>query len=167
MNIELLAYHGTTREAAKLIIEHEHFIKSNKEYEWLGHGVYFYELFEKAQWWSQNKKNPVVIETQISVEEGRLVNLDKPSEEDKFGAFIQLLEKDGGFVFDDDKLISRCQMMNMYMKSVKGHVVIATLLSTNRKYKKTFSRIDYMRTEKQICVHDTSCIMYNKLKVIE
>ena len=87
------------KSAANLIIKNSTFNKSSKVNEWLGHGVYFYELIEKAQWWSKNKNEPVIIEAPISVQEDKLVNLDKPSEEDKFGSFIQSIEKQGGFVF--------------------------------------------------------------------
>ena len=89
LNIEIKGYHGTTKSAANLIIKNSTFNKSSKVNEWLGHGVYFYELIEKAQWWSKNKNEPVIIEAPISVQEDKLVNLDKPSEEDKFGSFIQ------------------------------------------------------------------------------
>ncbi|HCW8851562.1 TPA: hypothetical protein OYK20_002598, partial [Staphylococcus aureus] len=108
MNIEIKGYHGTTKSAANLIIKNSTFNKSSKVNEWLGHGVYFYELIEKAQWWSKNKNEPVIIEAPISVQEDKLVNLDKPSEEDKFGSFIQSIEKQGGFVFSSDKIIRRC-----------------------------------------------------------
>ncbi|HDC6100216.1 TPA: hypothetical protein O8437_000915 [Staphylococcus aureus] len=167
MNIEIKGYHGTTKSAANLIIKNSTFNKSSKVNEWLGHGVYFYELIEKAQWWSKNKNEPVIIEAPISVQEDKLVNLDKPSEEDKFGSFIQSIGKQGGFVFSSDKIIRRCQITTMYMQYVEAKVIMATLPSTNKKYKEEFSRIGYERTEKQICVHDTTCIVYNKLRVVE
>ncbi|QPT00137.1 hypothetical protein I6G41_03495 [Staphylococcus equorum] len=166
MNIEILGYHGTTQKAANLIMENSSFNKSSKKNEWLGHGVYFYDLFEKAQWWCENKNEPVIIETPISVQENKLVNLDKPSEEDKFGEFIRFMERQEGFVFDSNETIRRCQMMTVYMQYVEAQVIIGTLLSTNKKYKNEFKRIGYARTEKQICVHDTACIVYNKLRVV-
>lgn len=44
---------------------------------------------------------------------------------------------------------------------------MATLLSTNQKFKDVFMNIGDVRTEKQICVYDTSCIVYNKARIVE
>ncbi|MBZ8175409.1 hypothetical protein [Staphylococcus delphini] len=167
MKIKLVGYHGTTQEAANSIIKESLFKKSSKNNEWLGHGVYFYELLEKAQWWSKGKFQPAIIETPILVDEEKLVNLDRPSEEDKLGGFIRVMEKEGIFVFDKDKIKRRCQIMNMYMLYVEAQVIIATLLSTNQKFKDVFMDMGYVRTEKQICVYDTSCIVYNELRIVE
>ncbi|UXR73366.1 hypothetical protein MUA48_08300 [Staphylococcus sp. IVB6238] len=87
MNVNLIGYHGTSREAANLITQNKCFKKSKKEDEWLGHGVYFYELIEKAKWWSEKKKDPVVIETPITVSEEKFINFDLPSAEDELGNF--------------------------------------------------------------------------------
>lgn len=54
----------------------------------------------------------------------------------------------------------------MYMQYVEAKVIMATLPSTNKNIKKSLVELD-MRTEKQICVHDTTCIVYNKLRVVE
>ncbi|MEJ7541788.1 hypothetical protein [Staphylococcus intermedius] len=167
MKIKIVGYHGTTQESANSIIKESSFKKSTKSNEWLGHGVYFYELLEKAQWWCKGKVNPTIIETLILVDEDKLINLDRPSEEDKLGEFISVMDKEGRFVFDKDKAKRRCQIMNMYMLYVEAQVITATLISTNKKFKDMFMDMGYVRTVKQICVFDTNCIVYNELRIVE
>lgn len=167
MNIELIGYHGTTQDNSLSIIRDKKFKKSIKSNEWLGHGAYFYELYEKAEWWANSKKSPSVIKTKILVSEKSYINLDKPSEEDKLGEFINAIEKSGKkFTVRGDTIEKRCKLMNLYMRYGNFKVISATLPSTNKKYKSQFSGIGYYRTEKQICVHDLECIMYNELEIV-
>ncbi len=163
----MIGYHGTDRSAAINITKTQNFKISNKKNEWLGKGVYFYELLEKASWWASNNKDSVVLKTPINVEHDKLVDLDLPSEEDKFGKFIREMEKSGTYIFDKDEVRRRCQLINIYMEYIDSHVTVATLPSTNPKYKNEFNQIGYIRTEKQICVHNTDCIVYNEIEEIE
>ncbi|UXR71071.1 hypothetical protein [Staphylococcus sp. IVB6240] len=165
MNVNLIGYHGTSREAANLITQNKCFKKSKKEDEWLGHGVYFYELIEKAKWWSEKKKDPVVIETPITVSEEKFINFDLPSAEDELGNFIIEIQKDDAFLFSDYEMERRCQTFNMYAGTMGAQVAKATFQSTNKLHKKQFKKIGYIRTEVQICVYDTDCISYNGLKI--
>lgn len=167
MNKDIIGYHGTNKKAADSIIKNQIFNKSTKKNEWLGEGVYFYELLEKAQWWSEKKHSPTIIEATISVSEDKLLNLDKPSEEDKLAEFIKFIDKsEKQFIFSSDKTERRCQIITMYMQYIDYNVVIGTFVSTNKKYKNELDEIGYIRTERQICVHDTSCIVYNNLRVV-
>ncbi|PCF79106.1 hypothetical protein IPU22_08385 [Staphylococcus delphini] len=165
--IELIGYHGTTQDNSLSIIRNKSFKKSNKKNEWLGHGAYFYELYEKAEWWASLKKNPAIIKAKILVAEKSYINLDKPSEEDKLGKFIETIEKSGmKFTVPGDTEEIRCQIMNLYMSYGNFKVISGTLPSTNKRYKRQLDSIGYPRTEKQICVHDVDCIVYNELEVV-
>ncbi|GGB85311.1 hypothetical protein [Staphylococcus nepalensis] len=167
MNIEILGYHGTTQNSALNIIENNNFKKSTKKNEWLGHGVYFYELYEKAEWWGSRNEKPAIIKSNILVPEKYYINLDKPSEEDKLAEFIKFVERSGKkFIVSGDKIEKRCKLMNLYMKYGDFKVISATFPSTNKNYKNHLDSIGYVRTEKQICVHDTECIVYNELEVM-
>ena len=64
------------------------------------------------------------------------------------------------FVSDSHKV------MNLYMKHGDFKVITATFTSTNKRHKEYLESIGYVRTEKQICVHDTDCIVYNELEVM-
>ncbi|UXV47990.1 hypothetical protein MUA24_02070 [Staphylococcus aureus] len=167
MEQKIIGYHGTSEKAALNIIKTRQFKKSDKKNEWLGKGVYFYELLEKAQWWCQKKSNPTIIEANILVSSEKLLNLDNTPELDQLARFIkEMNESDHQFVFSEDKTERRCQLLNIYMEYYGYHVIIGTFVSTNKKYKKELNEIGYTRTEKQICVHNTDCIVYNELKVI-
>lgn len=172
MDIKILGYHGTTQDSASSIIENNNFKKSTKKNEWLGHGVYFYELYEKAEWWaSQIEKNKekaqAIIKSNILVPEKYYLNLDKPSEEDKLAKFIKFIEESGKkFIVPGDEIEKRCKVMNLYMKHGDFKVITATFTSTNKRHKEYLDSIGYVRTEKQICVHDTDCIVYNELEVM-
>ncbi|MGV3043499.1 hypothetical protein [Staphylococcus rostri] len=167
MDITLLGYHGTTLDNALSIVRNSDFKKSNKDNEWLGHGVYFFELYEKAEWWVSKRNKPAIIETKILVPEKYYLDLDKPSEVDKLGEFIKFIEESGKkFTVKGDETQKRCAVINLYMQSCGFKVISATLLSTNKKYKKQLNSIGFHRSEKQICVHDTQCIVYNELEIV-
>ncbi|UXR75589.1 MULTISPECIES: hypothetical protein [unclassified Staphylococcus] len=167
MDIELLGYHGTTQDSASSILKSNHFKKSTKKNEWLGHGVYFFELYEKAEWWVSKRSKPAIIETKILVPEKYYLDLDKPSEVDKLAEFIKFIEGSGRkFTIKGDKTQKRCAIINLYMQSCGFKVISATLLSTNKKYEKQLNSIGFHRSERQICVHDTQCIVYNELEIV-
>lgn len=165
--IELIGYHGTSKVAALNILDTQSFKKSDKKNEWLGRGVYFFELLEKAQWWSRYKSDPTVLEATIVVENEKFLNLDDTPQVNDFISFIiKLEESDTQFVFSNDQTERRCQLLNIYMEYRDYHVVVKTFVSTNKLYKEKLDEIGLTRTEKQICVHNTDCIVYNELNII-
>lgn len=162
MNVELIGYHGTSKDKAKSITKMKLFNKSTKNNEWLGHGIYFYELFEKAEWWSKNryKNNDCVLESKIIVDKSHYCNLDIPEKEDELFNFIKELEENGNYdyLFRGDTNKRRCDLFNLYSTYKDIHVLGATLLSTNKKGKNELSNFGYQRTEKQYCVYNEDCI---------
>ena len=49
--LNITAYHGTLADRANCI-EATGFNKSNKEIEWLGYGVYFFDTLDNAKYWA-------------------------------------------------------------------------------------------------------------------
>jgi hypothetical protein len=50
------AYHGTSVERAEIILSSGQFIPSKNDYDWLGHGVYFWEHAPVRAWeWAKRK----------------------------------------------------------------------------------------------------------------
>ncbi len=47
----IVAYHGTTVATAKRLVDGGDFLPSNKTFEWLGKGIYFWEYAPKQAWW--------------------------------------------------------------------------------------------------------------------
>lgn len=56
----VVAYHGTTEATAERVVNGGAFRSSNKVYEWLGTGVYFWEYAPRQAWWwtKEMRKNP-------------------------------------------------------------------------------------------------------------
>lgn len=50
-NRTIVAYHGTTVEVADRLVNGEPFDDSERPYDWLGRGVYFWEYAPKQAWW--------------------------------------------------------------------------------------------------------------------
>ena len=68
--IKETVYHGTTTARAQSISQGG-FIHSNKDIEWLGHGIYFFQYAVDAKWWAelQSKQCPEVIKADIEYTE--------------------------------------------------------------------------------------------------
>lgn len=163
-------YHGTNKKAANNILETEYFYSSNKKDEWLGKGIYFYELFEKAEWWAKqnNKKDiPVIIECNFKVDKKDVVNFDIVEEKLKFLKFVEKIQeqkKDIVITEDSNNKKVRYQLLELYRKSRKQLMSINTFESTiNLKYPK-LGYLEFKSYEKQICLHNDNCIDYKKLK---
>ncbi|MBI5000371.1 MAG: hypothetical protein HZB92_02435 [Euryarchaeota archaeon] len=70
------AFHGTTHEKALHIVQTQQITPSTNPYDWLGHGIYFWEgSYERARHWAEKKysKNAAVVSTKIKL--GRCINL--------------------------------------------------------------------------------------------
>ncbi len=51
-----MGYHGTSRAKAEAIVRTQAFSPSRNRFDWLGHGVYFWEYAPKqALWWAQQR----------------------------------------------------------------------------------------------------------------
>jgi hypothetical protein len=47
----IIGYHGTTVTAAERLVSGERFLASDRDNEWFGRGVYFWEYAPKQAWW--------------------------------------------------------------------------------------------------------------------
>lgn len=52
----IIGYHGTTAEAAERLVNGEPFAESEKDDEWFGRGIYFWEHAPKQAWWWANRR---------------------------------------------------------------------------------------------------------------
>lgn len=164
--IEQMGYHGTSQAAARKIIKDQNFIISTKKNEWIGHGVYLYELKEKAEWWSRQKSNGTVLECYYNVEPDFILDLDIPEKLDEFISFMDFLTEKGQFELPKDTIERRCKALELYRKQVNHKVTVATLKSTYKRNKSEVEKLGLIRVEKQICVHDVNCFDFSKFRVI-
>jgi len=80
----MVGFHGCDQETRnKIVLRQDIFKESVNEYDWLGHGVYFWENdYERAlQWAKERKKNPAVIGALI--EPGNCLDLLEQSSREK------------------------------------------------------------------------------------
>jgi len=61
----VIGFHGTTRKTARRIVLRQSFSPSRNDYDWLGHGTYFWEYAPKQAWdWARQR---YAASTQIAV----------------------------------------------------------------------------------------------------
>lgn len=166
-NISITGYHGTLMSNAKNIRRFG-FHKSNKEIEWLGSGVYFFEQFEYAKEWARQQirnarslNQPVVLTATISTSPSGVLDLDIPDVMKAFEGELQYIVENilskgpgGAPEFNDDRE-ARCFFCNFYAQAHKDVKVIA--FSFPRRYYNDFG-FPLVLYKRQLCVLDESCI---------
>lgn len=163
---KIIGYHGTNLRSANDIVSQKSFNYSTKSNEWLGVGVYFYELQSKANWWAKKEYDGRVLKCEIHAADDEIFNLDIPENEDFIMKFADELKDSGDFTFSSNEKIRRCQLLDLFQTDNNHKVTIYTFPSTNPRYKNELSYFGLKRTEKQICVHDKSCIEYNSIEIL-
>lgn len=66
----VVGYHGTRFDRAREIIKSGEFIQSKNDYDWLGHGIYFWEYAPMRAWqWAREKHgtDAAVVEARIAL----------------------------------------------------------------------------------------------------
>ncbi len=154
---------------------------------WLGQGVYFFDDYEKAQWWASNCSSQngncggVIFQSLIEADDKEVLNLDDNHQYDSF-----LTETIRTF----EKIQKNCQgsmpifkkeddlraILFDYYKQTKGiSVIIATFqkdvagYTTRRnpeqlkKQRKIIKIINIRFNERQICVSKKECIKSTRL----
>ena len=93
MTITKYGYHGTTQEAADRIIAEHHFIDSNKNNEWLGTGVYFFEYKFHAEWWISVGKlkyhETSILKAELNYTKDQELDLDDPDQLNEVNKIVQ------------------------------------------------------------------------------
>lgn len=78
----MMAYHGTDYDVANKIVTNGFLFNRNPKH-WLGNGIYLYQDFSLAEWWTTrptNKfgkkiNNPAIISCDIDIAERKILNL--------------------------------------------------------------------------------------------
>lgn len=170
--LEFTVFHGTDLSVATDIINNGFQCKLSDEH-WLGNGIYFYEDFSLAQWWTKNKTkkfsmnitNPAIIECKIKIASDRVLNL---CELNGFKLYTELLDS---FFSIHEKLgirpkecidvkKMRCIFFNFIFEMNKIDMIIAPFLKIDQPYfpkcekELIFNRMNIMYTEKQFCLRE-------------
>ncbi|WP_101698486.1 hypothetical protein [Clostridium minihomine] len=89
--VRLKGYHNTSLENAYNIISEKYFYLSKKNTEWLGCGIYFWDEYDNAVWWSTKQKNPshAIIIACIKANSSKFLDLDQQENMDKLVEFAR------------------------------------------------------------------------------
>jgi hypothetical protein len=72
----VLGYHGTSVERAEVVLASGSFIRSTNDYDWLGHGIYFWEHAPLRAWqWAKGKYRDRAAVLEASVRLGFCLDL--------------------------------------------------------------------------------------------
>lgn len=178
------AFHGTTIDNAKSIIDGNEYKKSNNEDDWLGSGIYFYDnldnviLYNIRQYKNDKKKYPTyndlleqrgILVSIIECYEDEIVDLNEFKNLRKFlGLWKMLYDR-----VKDDEEYKKLHYKDGYMINwlceetdyFKGCKIFKNIFSLDirfrRKINKLFNgktRIGYNIQQVFLCVVDESCI---------
>lgn len=76
----VIAFHGTTKEAAESLVSGTAFGPSQNDDDWLGHGIYFWEYApQQAWWWAERRHGEEGAVVGALVRLGRCIDLLDPS----------------------------------------------------------------------------------------
>ena len=186
--MEELGYHGTCAKYRSKI-EDGGLDPAKCKYRsdhWLGQGVYFFDDYEKAQWWASNisRKNgncgSVVFQSLIEADDKEVLDLDDNSHLDRF--ITEIVNTLGEIekacpekmpIFEDDNF--RAVFFGYYRIKNGISVIIRTFqknvagYTTKRnreelkKAKKIVKTINIGFNERQICVSKKECIKLTKM----
>lgn len=91
--IEFIGYHGTDYSGEQGILNKKQFKASEKDDEWIGHGVYFFhssEAEKHAEEWARNVKRfkfYSIMTTKINVSEKEVLDLNNEDYQDLFNKY--------------------------------------------------------------------------------
>jgi len=72
----VVGFHGTSEERADTIVSSGQFIPSKNDYDWLGHGIYFWEYAPLRAWqWAKQKYRDRAAVVRASIELGACLDL--------------------------------------------------------------------------------------------
>lgn len=168
MPIVSKGYHGTTDSSAEQIIAQQYFRPSNKDFEWLGFGVYFFAYKSHAKEWAnrevQKDKNigklPVVLSATLIYEEDQLLDLDDPEQ-------LRYVNEVFCAVTDKTSSVPNAPKTDLRGKALKKQwcLLCNTYRRINRKIAITSYTFHQTRvpngfsyTQKQLCVSDSRII---------
>ncbi len=176
--IRKLGYHGTSKEAAKLIENSKYYKFSDSEKEWLGKGAYFFidksedKRMEHAIDWTtkiRNNKEYSVLKTEVVVKNDEFMDFaDNDDAQDLFHKVKLLFLEKGeysGLDIRNGKALD-CKIMNEICES--GDIKVATIKTYINFSKRDFKTPNSIVPNcKIMCVKDDSVIDKNTIKIIK
>lgn len=175
----LYLYHGTDAQLANRIINEGFRIKPNKSH-WLGNGIYFYQDYSLAKWWTTKpSKNfgskietPSILKCSIDENNVNILNLLKL---DEYNQFCEEFEEEFWPMYSEriPKEIPhytqvRCSYCDILKSMNNLDVIIGDFFLPNQPYRRKtkneiLKKFHLEYTETQVCVFDGSKIKIEEI----
>ncbi|HDR7750669.1 hypothetical protein ACQVQT_16130 [Bacillus paranthracis] len=175
------AFHGTAESCSINILGEKKFeIGTPREDHWLGQGIYFFrEDLQQAFMWAKNKvkkhhkyrnQKPTVIETRVSIEESKFLNLDTRDGMEELNEFIEYLKSEKTFVeaewSDDLPAKIRCFVLSLLPEDI--WMIQRTFNVERSKYTDStvLKSMDIGLQGVQLCVRNHDAILTDSMSLI-
>lgn len=179
--MEAEIYHGTDYRNAVKIKSEGFTYKPNKEH-WLGNGVYFYQDYSLAKWWTQNPtskfgtkvEKPAILCCKIEVDDNKILNLLKLED---YIMFCSIFEQEFYLRYKQrSSLVShswkkiRCAYCDYLKREFELDMLVGNFYKIDQPYQPNknnniFDLFLLKYTEIQICIFNTDVI--KKIEIME
>jgi len=153
-----IGFHGTSKASADMILLDKRFLPSNREDEWLGKGIYFFEDDpDQAIDWcvrARKYKEWAILKTIIEAQE--VLDLTRKREWDMFLSIIKQLQGKMKQTKYKGKRLLNGVAINFICQQFPYEVVRAVFLVPGRSYPYDITNIPPVQI--QICVKEERCI---------
>ena len=159
-----IGYHGTDKNAAKLIVDSQKFRPSLEDDEWLGKGVYFYWDIDDARWWCTDyKKLDAYAVLHSRLPAGVVVDLvHSRSDQENFRIFCDKVKSKSERLPNGKKRRNYMSLALELMIRLKPPDIIIGAFDENRKFwytaKDLKDKFPIIVSQIQICVLNAGCI---------
>ena len=170
----MMAYHGTDYSIAELIVSQGFAFHKNPEH-WLGNGIYLYQDYSLAKWWTTNPtkkfgssiKERAIVSCRLSLDENRIINLLKLDDYLQFSnifeeEFYPRYKKRNPIVMPSWKQLrcAYCDYLNIAyeLDAIIGNFNKQDQPYLPQKHRNEFDDFLLQYTEVQICVFDKKMI---------
>ena len=159
---QIEGFHGLPREYVAISIEQQAIHQSTKDYEWLGHGVYFFKYIDDAKWWVSHKRykdrETAILQATLTYSSSQLLDLDDPKEQETITkVFLEAIQRaDDSIKLSEtattyQKWCFACNLIRTMQPQIG--IIIFTFPVEQKK-----ENVLFPKNRCQICVSDESII---------
>lgn len=157
-NNRMIGYHANDEvRCNKFLQEQKYLIISEKDTEYLGTGMYFWEHKCDAQWWLQKKKEQgkaCIVKADIRITDDNTLDLTDSDIAEKMGKLIEIIEKSEGKIFCSTKLGEKLDCIFRTYSEMSKYEIIK-----GRRYYETKPESSFLRgTQLTTKVNDFYCV---------
>lgn len=154
----ITGYHGTTLEKAKKIIKEKKFYISNKNDEWLGNGIYFYEKYSDAARWEskENLRSDAVLHVIIEIDNDKYIDFDSDMGKELFARMMSIIKSQNIDIIENSAQQNQCSTMNYIWEKNKSLQAVFASFPTEPSIYPVM--LQYRTLRREFCVRNNSFI---------